>query len=84
MLAKLGIGPGRKGRKDLRDKKAIFYDSGTDPYRTMCFSVAAKLLKKRGAEVEMLVPVSNEASQVKIVDLPQQAKLGAQRPRGKR
>jgi hypothetical protein len=84
MLIKLGIGPGRKGRKDLRDKKAIFYDNGTNPYRTMCFTVAAKLLKKRGAEVEMLTPGQAETPHVKIVDLPQQPKLGTPRPRGRR
>jgi hypothetical protein len=84
MLIKLGIGPGKKGRKDLRDKKAIFYDNGTNPYRTMCFTVAAKLLKKRGAEVEMLTPGQAETPHVKIVDLPQQPKLGTPRPRGRR
>jgi len=84
MLIKLGIGPGKRGRKDLRDKKAIFYDNGMDAYRTMCFAVAAKLLKKRGAEVEMLTPAQAETPHVKIVDLPQAPKLGTPRPRGRR
>jgi hypothetical protein len=84
MLVKLGIGPGLKGRKDLRGRKAVFYDDGKNPYRTMCFTVAAKLLKKRGAEVETAVPGPTEAPHVKILDLPQQARLGTQRPRGKR
>jgi hypothetical protein len=84
MLVKFGIGPGSKGRKDLRDKKAVFYDDGKNPYRTMCFTVAAKLLKKRGAEVELAVPGPTEAPHVKIIDLPQQPKLGTQRPRGRR
>ena len=84
MLIKLGIGPGSKGRKDLRGKKAVFSDDGKNPYRTMCFTVAAKLLKKRGAEVEMAVPGSTEAPHVKIVDLPPQSKVGTQRPRGRR
>jgi hypothetical protein len=84
MLVKLGIGPGSKGRKDLRGKKAVFYDDGKNPYRTMCFTVAAKLLKKRGAEVEMAVPGPTETPHLKIIDLPQQPKLGTQRPRGRR
>jgi hypothetical protein len=84
MLVKLGIGPGSKGRKDLRGKKAVFYDDGKNPYRTMCFTVAAKLLKKRGAEVETAAPSPTEAAHVKIIDLPQQPKLGTQRPRGRR
>ena len=50
----------------------------------MCFAVAAKLLKKRGAEVEMLTPAQAETPHVKIVDLPQAPKLGAPRPRGRR
>jgi hypothetical protein len=84
MLVKLGIGPGSKGRKDLRGKKAVFYDDGKNPYRTMCFTVAAKLLKKRGAEVETAASSSTEAPHVKIIDLPQQPKLGTHRPRGRR
>jgi len=84
MLMKLGIGPGPKGKKDLRGKKAVFYDDGTNPYRTMCFTVASKLLKRRGAEVEMDVPGPAEAPHVKILDLPQQPKPGTQRPRTRR
>jgi hypothetical protein len=90
MLAKLGIGPGLKGKKDLRGKRAIFFDDGTNPYRAMCFTVAAKILKRRGAEIETAVPGSTEAPHVKIVDLAQlpkpaqQPKPGIQRSRGKR
>jgi hypothetical protein len=80
MLEKLGIGPGLKGKKDLRGKKAIFFDDGTNPYRAMCFSVAAKILKRRGAEVETTVPGPTEAPHVKIIDLAQQPKPGTQRP----
>ena len=80
MLAKLGIGPGLKGKKDLRGKRAIFFDDGTNPYRAMCFTVAAKILKRRGAEVETAVPGSTEAPHVKIIDLPQQSKP-AQQPK---
>jgi hypothetical protein len=83
MLVKLGVGPGSKGKKDLRGKKAVFYDDGKNPYRTMCFTVAAKLLKKRGADVETAIPASSEAPHVKIVDLTQQTKLGTPRPRGR-
>jgi hypothetical protein len=84
MLSKLGIGPGSKGKKDLRGTKAVFYDDGKDAYRTMCFTVASKLLRRRGAEVETTTPGPEEASHVKILDLPQQPKAGTQRPRGKR
>jgi hypothetical protein len=84
MLAKLGFGPGPKGKKDLRGKKAVFYDDGTNPYRTMCFTVAAKLLKKRGVEIETAVPNPAEASHVKIIDSVQQAQSGTTRPRSKR
>jgi hypothetical protein len=84
MLLKLGIGPGPKGKKDLRSKKAFLYDDGKNPYRTMCFTVAAKILKRRGAEVETAVPGPTEKPHVKIVDLQQQPKLGTQRPRGRR
>ena len=84
MLAKLGIGPGLKGKKDLRGKRAIFFDDGTNPYRAMCFTVAAKILRRRGAEVETAVPSSTEAPHVKIIDLLQQPKPGFQRSRGKR
>jgi len=80
MLAKLGIGPGLKGKKDLRGKRAIFFDDGTNPYRAMCFTVAAKIIKRRGAEVETAVPGSTEAPHVKIIDLPQQSKP-AQQPK---
>ena len=84
MLGKLGIGPGLKGKKDLRGKKAILFDDGTNPYRAMCFSVAAKILKRRGAEVETAVPGPTEAPHVKIIDLAQQPKPGTQRSRGRR
>ena len=84
MLVKLGLGPGSKGKKDLRGKKAFLYDDGLNPYRTMCFTVAAKILKRRGAEVETAVPGPAEKPHVKIVDLQQQPKLGTQRPRGRR
>ncbi len=56
MLEKLGIGEKPKGKKDLRGKKVVFVDDGLNPYRTMCFTIAAKLAKKRGAEVEMTDP----------------------------
>jgi len=42
MLENLGIGERLKGRKDLRGKKVIFVDDGSNPYRTMCFTIAGK------------------------------------------
>jgi len=47
MLENLGIGRAVRGRKDLRGKKVVFVDDGLNPYRTMCFTIAAKLVKKR-------------------------------------
>ena len=54
---------------DLRDKRVVFVDDGTNEYRTMCFTIAAKIVKKRGAEVENVKPEPGEASHAKVVDL---------------
>jgi predicted phosphoribosyltransferase len=83
MLENLGIGERFKGKKDLRGKKVIFVDDGSDTYRTMCFTIAAKLAKKRGAEVETLAPASGEVPHARVVEIPQQ-KPNVQRPINRR
>ena len=80
MLEKLGIGEKPKGRKDLRSKKVIFVDDGSNPYRTMCFTIAAKLAKRRGAEVETTVPGAGEVPHAKVVEVTVQPKPKVQRP----
>ena len=74
MLEKLGIGEKPKVKKDLRSKKVIFVDDGLNPYRTMCFTIAAKLAKRRGAEVEITEPVTGEVPHAKVVDVVVQPK----------
>ena len=80
MLENLGIGRAVRGRKDLRGKKVVFVDDGLNPYRTMCFTIAAKLVKKRGAEVETIAPGPGEAPHAKIVEVVPQPKSRIQRP----
>lgn len=80
MLENLGIGERLKGRKDLRGKKVVFVDDGSNPYRTMCFTIAAKLVKKRGAEIEMLAPGPGEAPHAKVVEAASLTKPKIQRP----
>jgi predicted GTPase len=84
MLESLGIGEKLKGRKELRGKKVVFVDDSSDPYRTMCFTIAAKLVKKRGAEVETLAPGPGEAPHVKVVEVASQPKPKIQRPMNRR
>jgi hypothetical protein len=69
MLQNLGLGKGIKGRKDLRDKRVVFVDDGTNEYRTMCFTMAAKIVRRRGAEVESVKPEPGEVPHAKVVDL---------------
>jgi hypothetical protein len=69
MLDNLGLGRGIKGRKDLRNKRVIFVDDGTNQYRTMCFTIAAKIVRRRGAEVETVKPDAGEVPHAKVVDL---------------
>jgi ornithine carbamoyltransferase len=69
MLENLGLGKGTKGRKDLRDKRVVFVDDGTNEYRTMCFTIAAKIAHRRGAEVETVKPEPGETPHAKVVDL---------------
>jgi hypothetical protein len=69
MLENIGIGEKIKGRKDLRGKKVIFFDDGTNSYRSMCFIVAAKLVRRRGGEVANEKPAAGEASHAKVVDI---------------
>jgi hypothetical protein len=80
MLENLGIGRAVRGRKDLRGKKVVFIDDGLNPYRTMCFTIAAKLVKKRGAEAETIAPGPGEVPHAKIVDVAPQPKPRIQRP----
>ncbi len=84
MLENLGIGEKPKGKKDLRGKKVIFVDDGLNPYRTMCFTIAAKLAKRRGAEVETLTPSPGEVPHAKVSDVAIQAKPKTQRPLNRR
>jgi len=84
MLENLGIGERLKGRKDLRGKKVIFVDDGSNPYRTMCFTIAGKLAKRRGAEIETLAPGPGEAPHAKVVEVPTQPKPKIQRPINRR
>jgi hypothetical protein len=72
MLQNLGLPPAKKGRKDLRGKRLVLVDDGVNPYRTMCFTVAAKIVRRRGGEVETVKPAAGEASHAKIVDAPGQ------------
>jgi predicted GTPase len=72
MLVNLGIGEKVKGRKDLRGKKVIFVDDDTNPYRTMCFTIAGKLAKRRGAEIETVPPGPGEVPHAKVIEAPQQ------------
>lgn len=60
MLANLGAGPKMKGRKDLRGRKLLLVDDEANPYRTMCFTIAAKIVKKRGGDVEIRAPKTGE------------------------
>jgi predicted GTPase len=84
MLENLGIGERLKGKKDLRSKKVIFVDDGSNPYRTMCFTVAAKLARKRGAEVETVMPGPGEVPHVKVAEAASQPKAKLQRPMNRR
>ncbi|HYY27895.1 MAG TPA: hypothetical protein VE860_08130 [Chthoniobacterales bacterium] len=84
MLENLGLGERLKGRKDLRGKKVIFVDDGSDAYRTMCFTIAGKLVKKRGAELELVTPGPGEAPHVKVIDHDLRPKPRAQRPINRR
>jgi len=84
MLENLGIGERLKGRKDLRGKKVIFVDDGSNPYRTMCFTIAAKLAKRRGAEIETLVPGPGEVPHAKVVEGAAPPKAKIQRPINRR
>jgi hypothetical protein len=84
MLENLGIGERLKGRKDLRGKKVIFVDNGSNPYRTMCFTIAAKLAKRRGAEIETLVPGPDEVPHAKVIEVAAPPKAKIQRPINRR
>jgi hypothetical protein len=70
MLENLGLPPTKKGRKDLRGKRLVLVDDGLSPYRTMCFTVAAKIVRRRGGDVETVKPAEGEPSHAKIIDAP--------------
>jgi len=84
MLENLGVGRSVKGRKDLRGKKFVFVDDGLNPYRTMCFTIASKLVKKRGAEVEIVAPGPGEVPHAKVVEAAPQPKSRIQGPLNRR
>jgi hypothetical protein len=84
MLENLGIGERLKGRKDLRGKKVIFVDDGSNPYRVMCFTIAGKLAKRRGAEIETVAPGPGEAPHAKVVEVAVPPKAKVQRPINRR
>ena len=69
MLKNLGIEPKFKGRKDLQAKRLTLVDDGTSEYRTMCFAIAAKIVKKRGGEVEIVKPGPGEVPHARVEDL---------------
>jgi hypothetical protein len=79
MLENLGLGKGTKGRKDLRDKRVVFVDDGSNQYRTMCFTIAAKIVRRRGGEVETVKPGPEELSHAKVVDLKKFQQSGSAR-----
>jgi hypothetical protein len=83
MLVNLGVAPQIKGRKDLRGKKLVLVDDGTNPYRTMCFTVAAKIVKRRGGAVETAQPRPGEAPYAKIISISQPPQARRQRPTSK-
>jgi hypothetical protein len=84
MLEKLGIGEKLKGRKDLRGKKVTFVDDGLNPYRTMCFTIAGKLAKRRGAEIETVAPGPGEVPHAKVSEVTSPPKPKVQRPMNRR
>src|ERR1700733_11870815 len=87
MLENLGLPPTKKGRKDLRGKRLVLVDDGLNPYRTMCFTVAAKIVRRRGGDVETVKPAEGEPAHAKIIDAamppagPRQATGPALRPK---
>src|ERR1700722_49297 len=84
MLENLVIGEKLKGRKELRGKKVIFVDDGSNAYRTMCFTIGAKLAKKRGAEIEMVAPGPGEVPHAKVIEVAAPPKPKVQRPINRR
>ena len=74
MLTNLGVAPQIKGRKDLRGRKLILVDDGMNPYRAMCFTIAAKIVKKRGGTVETVQARPGETPHAKVVTISQPPK----------
>src|SRR5260370_15791242 len=82
MLQNLGLGKGTKGRKDLRDKCVVFVDDGTNEYRTMCFTIAAKMVRRRGADVANVKPEQGEEPHAQAADLGKCERPKRPRPPG--
>ena len=74
MLTNLGVAPQIKGRKDLGSRKLILVDDGMNPYRTMCFTIAAKIVKKRGGTIETVQARPGETPHAKVVTISQPPK----------
>lgn len=74
MLTNLGVAPQIKGRKDLRGRTLVLVDDGKNPYRTMCFTIAAKIVKKRGGTVETVQARPGETPHAKVVTISQPPK----------
>ena len=70
MLQNLGLIPTKKGRKDLQGKRLVLIDDGLNPYRTMCFTVAAKIFRRRGGDVEVTKPEEGQVPHAKIIEAP--------------
>ncbi len=67
MLSDLGVPAPKKGRRDLRGCKLFLIDDEANEYRTMCFSIAAKLIKRRGADIEVRKPGPGEMPHAKFL-----------------
>ncbi|MBV9998763.1 MAG: hypothetical protein JO015_06565 [Verrucomicrobia bacterium] len=83
MLANLGAGPKVKGRKDLRGRKLLLVDDEANPYRTMCFTIAAKIVKKRGGDIEIRAPKAGEIPHAEILGGPPE-KPEPRKPEGRK
>jgi predicted phosphoribosyltransferase len=84
MLLELGLSAPVKGKKDLRGKQIVLVDDGQNQYRTMCFTIAAKIVRRRGGEVVLKTPDPGEQPHAKIVEIarPQPAGKGPRPGRG--
>src|SRR5258708_38934215 len=67
MLLNLGLAAMKKGRQDLRGKGLVLVDDGTNPYRSMCFTVAAKIVRRHGGGVETVKPAPGAPPPAQLV-----------------